>query len=105
MLRARSTTLSMSRLKCCNDDTSRLLQPTLFEKFQIRCITEVNRVPFSTIASNANGIVIHSDVRYTVLVKERAYDFPDAPITDHDCMFLPRGWLDGQLGIDRPRRR
>ena len=59
---------------------------------------------FSTIASNAKGIVIDSDIRYAVRVKERAYDFPDASITDHDCMFLLRGGLDGQLGIDRSLR-
>lgn len=88
----------------CDDDTSCFLQLALLEKSQIRSISVVNQVTFSTITSNTEGIVINSDIRYAVLLEQRAYDFPDAPITDHDYMFLAGGWLDGQFGIDCPRR-
>jgi hypothetical protein len=60
-------------------------------------------VAFSTVAGDARGVMIDGDVRYIMLFEQRADYFPDAAITDHDCVRLPSGRLDRQLGIDYQR--
>jgi len=47
----------------CDDDTSCFLQLALLEKSQIRSISVVNQVTFSTITSNTEGIVIDLPVK------------------------------------------